>query len=55
MGGDRDYYRHILGIFETIGKFVIVFVRMILGKVEVDVFTGHHGKVTSDKKRISIS
>ena len=26
--------------FETTGKFVIVFVRLILGKVEVDGFTG---------------
>ena len=26
--------------FETTGKFVIVFVRLILGKVGVDVFTG---------------
>ena len=40
MGGDRDYYRHILVTFETTGKFVIVFVRLILGKVGVDVFTG---------------
>ena len=40
MGGDRDYYRHILVTFETTGKFVIVFVRLILRKVGVDVFTG---------------
>ena len=26
--------------FETTGKFLIVFVRLILGKVEVDGFTG---------------
>ena len=26
--------------FETKGKFLIVFVRLILGKVEVDGFTG---------------
>ena len=26
--------------FETTGKFLIVFVRLILGKVGVDVFTG---------------
>ena len=26
--------------FETTGKFVIVFLRLILGKVGVDVFTG---------------
>ena len=40
MGGDRDYYRHILVTFERTGKFVIVFVRLILGKVGVDVVTG---------------
>ena len=40
MGGNRDYYNHILVTFETTGKFVIVFVRLILGKVGVDVFTG---------------
>ena len=40
MGGNRDYYRHILVTFDTTGKFVIVFVRLILGKVGVDVFTG---------------
>ena len=26
--------------FERTGKFLIVYVRLILGKVEVDVFTG---------------
>ena len=40
MGGDGDYYRHILEIFETTGRFLIVFVRLILGKVRVDWFTG---------------
>ena len=40
MGGDRDYYRHILVTFETTGKFVIVFVRLILGKVGIDVLNG---------------
>ena len=40
MSGNRDYYSHILVTFETTGKFVIVFVRLILEKVEVDVFTG---------------
>ena len=40
MGGNRDYYNQIVVTFETIGKFVIVFVRLILGKVRVDVFTG---------------
>ena len=40
MGGDRDCYRHILVTFETTGKFVTVFVKLILGKVGVDGFTG---------------
>ena len=40
MGGDRDCYSHILVTFEVTGKFVILFVRLILGKVGVDVFTG---------------
>ena len=40
MGDNRDYYSHILVTFETTGKFVIVFVRLILRKVGVDVFTG---------------
>ena len=40
MGGNRDYSKHILVTFGTTGKFVIVFVRLILGKVGVDVFTG---------------
>ena len=40
MGGNRDYYSHILVTFETTGEFVIVFVRLILVKLGVDVFTG---------------
>ena len=40
MGGNRDYYRHILMTFETTGKFVIVVVRLILGKLGIDGFTG---------------
>ena len=44
MSGDRDYYRHISVTFETTGKFVIVFVRLILGKVGVDGFTGPRGE-----------
>ena len=40
MGGNRDYYSHISVTFKTRGKFVIVFVRLILGKVGVDGFTG---------------
>ena len=40
MGGYRDYYNHILVTFETTGKFLIAFVKLILEKVGVDVFTG---------------
>ena len=35
-----DYYSHISVTFETTGKFVIVFVRLILRKLGVDGFTG---------------
>ena len=40
MGGNRDYYSHFLVTFETTGKFVIVLVKLILGKFGVDGFTG---------------
>ena len=40
MGGNRDYYSYFLVTFETTGKFVIVLVRLILGKLGVDRFTG---------------
>ena len=39
-GGNRDYCSHFSVTFETTGKFLIVFVRLILRKVGVDVFTG---------------
>ena len=39
-GGNRDYCSHFYVTFETTGKFLIVFVRFILGKVGVDGFTG---------------
>ena len=39
MCGNRDYCSHISVTVETTGKFVIVFVRLILGKLEVDGFT----------------
>ena len=39
MSGNGDYYSHILVTFERTGKFVIVFLRLILGKVGVEVFT----------------
>ena len=39
-GGNRDYCSHFFVTFETRGKFLIVFLRMILGKVGVDGFIG---------------
>ena len=36
---NRDYCSHFLVTFETTGKFLIVFVRLILGIVGFDVFT----------------
>ena len=39
MGGNRDYYNHVLVTFEITSKFVIVFVRLIWRKVGVHVFT----------------
>ena len=39
-GGNRNYCSNFSVTFKTTGKFVIVFVRLILGKVGVDVFTG---------------
>ena len=40
MGINRDYCSHILVTFETTGEFVIAFMRLILVKLGVDVFTG---------------
>ena len=40
MGGNRDYYSYILVTFETTGEFVIVFVRLILGQLGVDGYSG---------------
>ena len=37
---NRDYCSHFSVTFETTDKFLIVFVRLILGKVMDDVFTG---------------
>ena len=39
-GGNRDYCSHLSLTFEKTGKFLIVFVRLILGKVRVDGITG---------------
>ena len=38
-GGNRDYCSQFSVTFETTGKFLIIFVRLILGKVAVDAFT----------------
>ena len=40
MGGNKDYSSHFLLTFETTGKCVIIHVRLILGKLWVDGFTG---------------
>ena len=40
MGGNTDYYSHFFVTFETGGKFLIVFVRLIFGKFGVDGFIG---------------
>ena len=39
-GGNIDYCSHFFVTFETTGNFLIVFVRLKLGKVGVDIFTG---------------
>ena len=39
-GGNKDYCSHFSATFETTGEFLIAFVRLILGKVGVDGFTG---------------
>ena len=39
-GGNRDYCSQFSVTFETKGKFLIVFARLILGKMRVDAFTG---------------
>ena len=38
--GNRDYCSHVSVTFKKTGKFMIVFVRLILGKKEVDGFIG---------------
>ena len=40
-GESRFYCSHFLVIFERTSKFVIVFVKLIMGKVRVEVFTGY--------------
>ena len=43
-GGNRNYCSHFSVIFETTSKFLIVFVKFILGKVGVDRFAGPRWK-----------
>ena len=38
-GGNRDYWSCFSVRFETASKFIIVFVRLILGNIEVHGFT----------------
>ena len=38
-GGNRDQCNHFSVTLQTTGKFLIVFVRLILGKIGVDGFT----------------
>ena len=38
--GNRDYLSHFFSDIYKTAKFLIVFVRLISGKVEDDVFTG---------------
>lgn len=45
QGGHRVFGSHFSVIFETPSKFVIVFVRLILGKLWVDRFTGPRWKI----------
>ena len=40
QGENEDYCSHLFLIFEVIIKFPIVFVRLILGKVGLNRFTG---------------
>ena len=51
--GNRDYYSHFSMILETASKFLIVFVRLILGeKKGLMDLPGHHGKLASDMNSI---
>ena len=50
--GNRDYCGHFSVTFETIDKFLIVFVRLVLGKEGLTDLPGHDGKMTSDMNLI---
>ena len=45
---NRDYCSHFSVTFETTGKFLIVFVRLILGKKGLTELPCHDGKLTWD-------
>ena len=48
-GGNTDYCSHFLVTFETTDQFLIVFLRLILGKKRgLRYLLGHDGNVTSD-------
>ena len=51
-GGNRDYCSHFPVTLETTGKFVVVLVRLILGKGGSTYLPGHDGKRTSDMNLI---
>ena len=51
-GGNRDYCSHFLVTFETTGKFLIVFIRLIWGKWGLTGLLGHDWKVTSNMNLI---
>ena len=44
--GNDDYCSHISVTFETTGKFLFVFVRLILDKKGLTELPGHGGKLT---------
>ena len=45
---DRDFCSHFSVILIIASKLLIVFVKLMLGKVGVDGITGHDGKLRSD-------
>ena len=49
-GRNRNYCSHFSVTFDTTGKFKIVFVRLILGKVGLADLPCHNGKLMSGKK-----
>ena len=47
-----EQIENIAVIFEATSKFLIVFVRLVLGRMKVDGFTGHGEKLTSDMNQV---